>query len=123
MREPLGKIISVKRNHKSNLVSFFSNSDFPPFFRATLFWGKLLLHTFSEYLLRHNSYFFGTAIFLEQLHFSPFSEQSLFCRSYFFRIAFFRSETSTEQTLFQNKKFFTEITFRNSYFIRRSCLG
>ena len=100
----LGKIISIKRNHKSNLFSF-SNSDFLfrmfcDFFRTTLFLEKLLLQTFSEWLLRHNSYLFGTAIFSKQLIFSPFLEQSRFRSSYFIRIAsfleqkFYRAATS-----------------------------
>ena len=92
VREPFGE----NDNVITSLIwfPFFSNSDFPTricchFFRTTLFWEKLLRHTFSEYLLRHNSYFFGTAVSSKQLLFSPFSEQSLFCRSYLFRIVSF----------------------------------
>ena len=67
------------------------------------FSGQLFLQNSCCFLLFQNSHFFAGVIFSEQL--------------------LFRSETSTEQALFENKKFFTEITFRNSYFIRRNCLG
>ena len=48
------------------------------FFSTTLFLEKLLLYTFSEWLLRRNSYIFRAAIFSEQMLFSPFWDQSLF---------------------------------------------
>ena len=100
----------------------FFYSNFPSriccdFFRTTLFLEKQLLHTFSEWPLRHNSYIFGAAIFSEQLFFSPFSEHSLFHSSYFFQNSFFfRAKKTTEQPLLENKKFFMAVTFRNSYF-------
>ena len=87
--------LSGKINVITSLIwDFFSNSDFPSrvccdFFRTALLLEKLLLHTFSEWLLRRNSYIFGAAIFSEQLLISPFLEQSLFRSSYFFRIASF----------------------------------
>ena len=98
------KIISIKRI--TSLICFFLSSDFPShmccdFFRTTLFLEKLL-DTFSEWLLRHNSYIFGAAIFSDQLLFSAFTEQPLFCNSYFSRIAsfpgrkFYRAATSWE---------------------------
>ena len=84
-----GNIISIKRNHYFNLVSFFSNSDFPSricchFFGTTLFLGEALLHTFWNcfdpavtfsgqlflqnnccFLLFQNSHFFAEVIFSE----------------------------------------------------------
>ena len=102
-----GKIVSIKLNLIASLIRVFFYSNFPSriccdFFRTTLFLEKQLLHTFSEWTLRHNSYIFGAAIFSEQLFFSPFSEQSLFHSSYFFRTAsfselkFYRTATSWE---------------------------
>ena len=102
---------------------FFSNSDFRPpiwchFFRTTLFWEKLHFHTFSEQLLRHSSYFFGTAISSEQLLLFPFSEQPLFRRS--FRI-------KMSKKIFQNRCFCTVTTFSEkictSFFWRTAFLG
>ena len=99
-----------KLNVIASLIWFlFSNSDFPSricchFFSTTLFWQKLLIHTFSGqlflqnsccFLLFQNSHFFAGAIFSEQL--------------------LFRSDNSTEQSLLKNRKFFTAVTFRNSY--------
>ena len=65
------------------------------------FSGQLFLQNSCFFPLFQNSHFFAGAIFSEQL----------LCRS----------ETSTEQALFENKKFFMAVTFRNSYFIRRNC--
>ena len=108
---------------------FFWNSGFPPrtcchIFR-TIYFGRSYFFT-----LFQSIYFDVTITFLGQLFlqngclFFSFSEQSLSRRSYFLQNSFFfRSVTSTEQALFQNRKFFTEITFHNSYFIGRSCLG
>ena len=89
-----GKIISVKRNHWSNLVSFFLNSDFSPricchFFRTTLFWVKLLLPIFSELLPRHkllfrDSYFFRAAAFFSFFRKVTFSQGLFFHNSFFF---------------------------------------
>ena len=107
----MGKIISVKRNHKSNLF-LFSNSDFPlasvATFSGQLYFGRSYFFTLFQ------SIYFDTAItFLGQLFlqnsclFFSFSEKPLFRRSYFFQNSFFlRSETSTEQPLFENKEFF-----------------
>ena len=67
------------------------------------FSGQLFLQNSCCFLLFQNSHFFAGVIFSEQL--------------------LFRSETSTEQTLLENKKFFTAVTFLNSYFFRRNCLG
>ena len=62
-----------------------------------LFQDKFILGeaTSSHFLFLRNSCFF-----------SPFSEQLLFRRS----------ETSTEQPLLDNRKFFIAVTFRNSFF-------
>ena len=79
------------------------------FFRVT---------TLTQQLLFQDSYFFRTAAF-----FPLFQNSHFFAGVIFSEQLLFRSETSTEQALFENKKFFTEITFRNSYFIRRNCLG
>ena len=76
---------------------FSSNGDFfspicCDFFRTVLILEKLLLHTFSELVLRHNSYFFGVAISSEQLVFFEklfFQNIHFFRSSYFFRITTF----------------------------------
>ena len=78
-------------------VFFSSNGDFfspicCDFFRTVLILEKLLLHTFSELVLRHNSYFFGVAISSEQLVFFEklfFQNIHFFRSSYFFRITTF----------------------------------
>ena len=72
------------------------------FFRANLFLEKLLLYTFSEWLLRHNSYIFGVAIFSEQLLFS----------------SFFRRVTFSQQLFFQNSFLFRATILMSSHFLR-----
>ena len=76
------------------------------FFRVTTSTQQLLFRGSSEhccFLLFQNSHFFAGVIFSEQL--------------------LFRSENSTEQPLLENRKFFTALTFRNSSFFRKTCLG
>ena len=109
-------------------VSFLFNSNFTSpicaTFSAQIYFGRSFFFTlfqsnyfsrivsFSElqflqnncfFLLFQNSYFFAGAIFLEKL--------------------FLRSKTSTEQSLLENRKFFTAFTFLNSYIFHRNCLG
>ena len=60
------------------------------------FWGQVFLQNSCYFLLFRNIHFFAGVIFSEQL--------------------LFRSENSTEQPLLENRKFFTAVTFRNSYF-------
>ena len=112
-----GKIISVKRNDWSNLVSFYFQIAISPFTYVATFSRQLYFARSYFLTLLQSNYFNRTVTFSGQL-FSPFAEQSLFGRSYFFRIASF-----SEQTLFENKRFFTAVTFHNSYFIRTNCLG
>ena len=106
----------------SRIWDFFSNSDFSSpiccdFFRTVLFLEKLLLQNFSEYLLRHNSYFFRAANSSEEL---IFLRISFFKTVTFFEVVIFsswllyQSETSTEQPLFENKKIFRGFTFWSS---------
>ena len=125
-----GKIISVKLNHQSNLVSSFfqmSISPFPsdicfPTFSRQLCFGRSYFFT-----LFQSNYFDITVTFSGQLFLQNSCFFRLFQNSHFFAGAIFseqllcRSETSTEQALFENKKFFMAVTFRNSYFIRRNC--
>ena len=120
-----GKIISIKHNHWS-YMSFFSNRDFPygmccDFFRSTLFLEKLLLHTFSKWLLRHNSFIFGAAIFSEQLLFYSFFRTVSFSQRLFFQNSFF-----------SERKFYRVVTYwewevlHGSYILERlffRCLG
>ena len=103
---------------------FLFKSRFPfshmlPLFQATLFWEKLLLHTFSEQLLRYNSYLFGAAISSEQLFFPFCQDIHLFARVIFSEQFLFRCETSTEQPLPENRielriHFATVIFFRET---------
>ena len=79
----LGKIISIKRNHYSNLFVFFSIGNFPcrmccDIFRTALFLEKLLLHNFLEWQLRHNSYIFGAAVSFLLSHNSHFFAAFIF---------------------------------------------
>ena len=74
-------------------------------FRTALLLEKLLLHTFSESLLRHNSYFFGAAISSGQL---------LFLRSFFFRKATYLQQLF----FFQNNYFFRVKLLSSSHFLR-----
>ena len=77
---------------------------------------KLILHTFSEWLLRHNSYIFGAAIFRAAAFFS-FFRRATFSQQLFFQNSFiFQSKNSTAQPLLKNKKFFVSVTFQNNYF-------
>ena len=69
----LGRIISIKRNHYSNLEAASALDK---------------LH-FQKFI------FFEAVIFTKQL--------------------LFQSETSTEQPLFENRKFFMLVTFQNNY--------
>ena len=86
------------------------------------FSGQLYFWRSYFFTLFQSDYFDTTVLFLEQLFFqssyffSPFSEQSVFRSDYFFRIAFFQSESSTEQSLIENEKFFMAVTFWNGYF-------
>ena len=87
--------------YQSNLVSFFPPRTCCHIFRTTLFWEKLLLHTFSEYLIRHSNYFFGTAISSEQLPFFLFFRTVTFSQELFF----------SEQLLFSERNFYRAGTF------------
>ena len=120
---------------------FFQLFNWPPiccdFFKTVLFLEKSLLKTFSEKLIRHNSYFFGTAISSEQL---LLFEELLFQssqRSSFFRAEllpsshFLRTESSLGQLFLGTATFSTadlfitkiateELLFRSSYFCTAS---
>ena len=87
-------------------------------FGETLFSKKLLLLASLEQLLRHNSYLFGAAISSEQLLFLRCSifERVIFLQQLLFsEYLFFRSKTSTEKPLLENRKLFRAVTFWNSY--------
>ena len=127
-----GKIISVKLNHQSNLVSSFfqmSISPFPSDICFPTFSGQLCFGRSYFFTLFQSNYFditvtFSGQLFLQNSCFFPlFQNSHFFAGVIFSEQLLFRSETSTEQALFENKKFFTAVTFRNSYFIRRNCLG
>ena len=116
---------------------FFQLFNWPPiccdFFKTVLFLEKSLLKTFSEKLIRHNSYFFGAAISSEQL---LLFEELLFQssqRSSFFRAEllpsshFLKTENSLGQLFLGTATFSTadlfitkiateELLFRSSYF-------
>ena len=68
-------------------------------------------------LFQSNFFQSNTKVFSEQLLFlrRSFSEQSLFLSIYFSEQLLFQSETSTEQPHLENRKFFSAVTFRNSY--------
>ena len=94
----------IKRNR-----FFFSNSDFLScvcchFFRTTLFWYKLLLHTFQS------NYFDTTVTFSEHL----FLPQQLLI----FLFHFFRTVTFSQELFFQNSFFFGGKILQSSHFLR-----
>ena len=70
------------------------------FFRVTTLTQQLLFRDSCFFPLFQNSHFFAGVIFSEQL--------------------LFRSENSIEQPLLENRRFFTAVTFRNSYFFGRT---
>ena len=78
---------------KSYFLTLFQSNYFDT---TDTFSGQLLLQKRCCFLLFQNSHFFTGVIFSEQL--------------------LFWSEISTEQPLLENRKFFTAVTFRNSYF-------
>ena len=111
------------------MVSFFSNSDFTSricchFFRTTSFWERLLFHTFSELLLRHNSFFFRGSYFFRAVAFFSFfrtvtfSQELFFQKSFFFGVKLLQSRhflkigSSLRQLLFGTTFFFREELFR-----------
>ena len=100
----------------------FSNGDFPfgifsNFFRTALFPEKLLLHTslttLTKQLLFRSIYFFRATAFIKEFR---FRKSNFLVAAIFSEYLIFRNETSTEQPLCENKKFFRAVTFRNSYF-------
>ena len=114
----------------SRIWDFFSNSNFSSpiccdFFRTVLFLEKLLLQNFSEYLLRHNSYFFRAVNSSEEL--------------IFLRISFFKTVTFFEVVIFSSwllyqvkplpsnhflriKRFLGDLLFGAAVFLAESCL-
>ena len=81
---------------------------FCDFFRTILFLEKLLIHTFLEYF--HTTSFWSSYFFRADAFFwgALFSEESIF-------LLLFQSRTSTNESLFENRKFFRAVTFQNSY--------
>ena len=103
----LGKIISVNRNHWSNLVSFFS--------QITIF---LLAYvaTFSGQLYFGRSYFFTL---FQSNYFDTtvtFSGKLFFITAAFF--SFFRTVTFSQELFFQNSFFFGAKLLQSSHFLR-----
>ena len=105
----------------SLIWDFFSNGDFPSgifsdFFRTVLFLEKLLFHisttTSTHQLLFRRIYFFRPAAFFKE---HRFRKSHFLAAVIFSEYLSFRNETSTEQPLCENRKFFRAATFRNSY--------
>ena len=89
------------------------------FFRTVLFLEKILPHIFSEYLLRHNSFFIGVAISSEQLLFlrSSSSRTVASLRQLFFsEQLLFHIKSSTEQPGLENSQFFRIVTLSEQLF-------
>ena len=123
VREHLRELISIKRNHQFNL-GFFFKWPFPFSHIQRLFQGSFIfgdatfshffiLTTLAQQSLFRTNYFFRAAAFLGEFRFrnSHFTTAVIFSKC-----LLFRSETSTEQSLIKNGKFFKAFTFRNSYF-------
>ena len=87
------------------------------------FSGQLYFWRSYSFTLIQSNYFDTTVTFSEQLFFQNSCFFLLFQNSHFFAaITFseqllFQTETSTEQPLLENRKFFIAVTFRNSYFL------
>ena len=81
------------------------------FFRVT---------TSTQQLLFRDSYFFRTAAFFPFFRTVNFSQELFFQNSFFFGANLLQSRHVLRISV---KKFFTDITFRNSYFIWRNCSG
>ena len=124
-----GKIFSIKRNHQFNLVSFFFQIEISLLAYVATFSGQLNFERSYFFTLFQNNYFeitvsFSGQLFLQNSCFFLLSQNChLFAGVISSKQLLFRRETSTEQTLLENRKFFTTVTFRNSYFFRRNCLG
>ena len=83
-------ILTRVRKPLGNLSGFFKKR-FPfshgcDISRTTLFLEKVILHTFSEWLLRYNCYIFGAAAFFSFFRTVTFSQQLFFQNSFFFRV-------------------------------------
>ena len=119
---------NIKRNRQSNLVSFFEKAISLLAYVAT-FSGQLYFGRSYFFTLFQSNYFDTTVTFSGQLFLQNSCCFLLFQNSHFFAgVIFseqllFRSENSIEQPLLENRKFFTAVTFRNSYFFRRNYLG
>ena len=87
-------------------------------FQDNIIFGEANSSHFFRVLLRHNGYFFGAAIFSQHL---LFLEELRFWNSHFLAAIIFSeyllfgSETSTRQSLLENRKIFKVITFRITY--------
>ena len=104
------------------LFIYFANGDFrssifSDFFRIALFSEKLLLHTSlttsTQQLPFQSLNIFRPAAFCKELR---FRKSHFLAVIIFSEYLIFRNETSTEQPLCENRKFFRAVTFRNSYF-------
>ena len=67
------------------------------------------------------SHFFRTAAFFSFFRTVTFSQELFFQYSFFFGTKLL--EQTLEQTLFENKKFFTAVILQSSYFFWRYCKG
>ena len=89
-----GKIISVKRNHSSNLVSFFSNSNSPPTPTSPL---PPHTHTPSHVLpLFQNNFILGEATSSHFFRVTTLTQHLLFRNRYFSRTAAFLSQAQNK---------------------------
>ena len=116
-----GKIISIKRNHYSNL-RFFCKCGFPFSYMLQLFQNSFIygeatsshffrVTTSTQQLLFRSSYFFIAAAFWG----APFSEQSLLSKQFFF----FRIATFSEINLQRVGTFWEKEVLQSSYFLEQ----
>ena len=93
-------------------------------FSGQLYFGRSYFFTLFQSNYFDTAVTFSGQLFLQNSCFFPlFQNSHVFTGVIFSEYLLFPSETSTELALFENKKFFTAVTCRNSYFIRRNCLG
>ena len=84
------------------------------FFRVNFGEVHTSLTTSTQRLLFRSIYFFRAAAFYKELRFR--SSHFLAAVIFFSEYLIFKDETSTEQPLCENRKFFKAVTSRNSYF-------
>ena len=113
------------------MVSFFFQIAISPLacvatFSEQLYFGRSYFFTLFQSIYFDTTVAFSGQLFLQNSCFFPFFRTVNFSQELFFQNSFFFGANLLQSRHFLRisvKKFFTEITFRNSYFIWRNCSG